>query len=685
MRLEGAPEKQPLGSYAKVFDPDGNPFGLANLYGGNHFSFHRIDCNVPPEALGGGRMRRAILAGVTLSALGGAASGQVVGDRPAGSQAVGEVVVTASRLPALAGDAAVRTLTLADQPLGASLGQALASQPDIFVLAPGGRAGVGSIYLRGGDPNFTVVMLDGIALNDATDSRGGAVDASALGIGGLDRIEIAPGVRSAVHGSGALAGVVNLILPAGREPGGLVEAGLGSEGDGEVLGVWRGPVASLAGGLTAQWEDGGEPTPGSSFRGGSLGGKLAGDPAATGLRGAVFRLSHTESEGFPDDSGGDRFAVIRTPERREADQGVGGLRLGIGGLELSASIFRREEDIDSPGVAPGLRDPAGLPASVSSTSFQRSRLQAVWRPAPLGDWRLVLGAEAQRERGDSRGSLTFFGLTFPTSFALDRDTVSAFAEAGWRGRGGWSLDLAARADRPDGFDTKVTGGFALAWTAPDGGFSAQAAAGSGFKTPSFYALGNPLVGNPALRPETVRGGDLTLVWRLPGGGRVEAAGFYSRYRDLIDFIPTPFPHLDNVSVVVSRGASLTGETPLGEGLTLKGRLAYVDVHDRSTGAQLRGRPHWRGGADLDWRVSDTLTASLGLDYVGKRLESSVPTADVELDGYAILSARLTWEPSPGLALTAAIENLTDTDYETGAGFSGPGAAARITMRRRFGG
>jgi outer membrane cobalamin receptor len=620
-------------------------------------------------------MQRAILAGTALSALGGAAWGQ----------AVDEVVVTASRLPIVAGDAAVRSLTVADQPPGASLGQVLASQPDIFVLAPGGRAGVGSIYLRGADPNFTVVMLEGIPINDATDSRGGAVDASALGLGGLERIEIAPGVRSAVHGSGALAGVINLILPASGEPGGLIEAGLGTDSDGEALVSLRGPVGGYAGGLSAQWEDGGEPTPGSSFRGGSVSGKLAAlDSGTAGLRGAVFRLSHTESEGFPDDSGGDRFAVIRTPERRDADQGVGGVRLGVGDVELLASVFRREEDIDSPGVAPGLRDPGGLPSSQSSTSFQRSRAQLVWRPQPTGGWQWALGAEAQRESGDSRGSLTFFGLTFPTAFSLDRDTVSAFAEAGWQS-GGWSLDLAARADRPEGFSTRTTGGLALAWSAPDGGFTARAAAGSGFKAPSFYALANPLVGNPALRPETVRGGDVTLAWRPPGGGRVEAAGFYSRYRDLIDFIPTPFPHLDNVAVVVSRGASLTGETPLGEGLTLKARLAYVDIHDRSTGAQLRGRPHWRGGADLDWRVSAALTASLGLDYVGKRLESSIPTADIQLDGYATLSARLIWNASPDLAVIAAIENLTDTDYETGAGFSGPGAAARITLRRRFGG
>lgn len=620
------------------------------------------------------RIEPVILASLVLSGAGGAAS----------AQAIDEVVVTASRLPSVAQDTAVRTLKPEAQAPGASLGQVLASQPDIFVLQPGGRGGVGSIYLRGADPNFTVVMLEGIPLNDATDSRGGAVDASALGIGGLDRIEIAPGVRSAVHGSGALAGVINLILPASRTSGGLIEAGIGSDEDGEVLGVWRGAVGGYAGGLAGQWEEGGRPTPGASFRGGSLSGKLAGDPAATGLRGAVFGLSHTESEGFPDDSGGDRFAVLRTPERREADQGVAGLRLGVGDVELMASVFRREEDIDSPGVAPGLRDPAGLPASVSSTTFQRSRAQLLWRPRPMGDWRLALGAEVQRETGDSRGSLTFFGLTFPTSFSLQRDTVSAFAEAGWQG-GGWSLDLAARADRPDGLGTRTTGGLALAWTAPDGGFTARGAAGSGFKAPSFYALGNPLVGNPALRPETSRGWDLSLAWRLPGGGRLEAAGFYSRYRDLIDFIPTPFPHLDNVAAVVARGVSLNGEVPLGERLTLKARLAYVETYDRATGAQLRGRPRWRGGAELDWQAAPDLKLGLGLDYVGERRESSIPTADITLDGYATVTARATWTPRADLAVILSVENLADTDYETGGGFSGPGTAARITLRRRFGG
>ena len=75
----------------------------------------------------------------------------------------------------------------------------------------GGRGGTGSLYVRGADPNYTLVLVDGVRVNDPTNARGGSFDFSTLDVADVERVEIARGPYSAVYGGDALAGVVNIV------------------------------------------------------------------------------------------------------------------------------------------------------------------------------------------------------------------------------------------------------------------------------------------------------------------------------------------------------------------------------------------------------------------------------------------------------------------------------------------
>ena len=66
------------------------------------------------------------------------------------------------------------------------------------------------IFLRGAESNFTAVFLDGIRMNDSSNTRGGAVDLSMLAAGELERLDIAMGAMSAIYGSDAMAGVIRM-------------------------------------------------------------------------------------------------------------------------------------------------------------------------------------------------------------------------------------------------------------------------------------------------------------------------------------------------------------------------------------------------------------------------------------------------------------------------------------------
>jgi vitamin B12 transporter len=264
---------------------------------------------------------------LALAAVAGAAAGAepaAPADRP--RPPLAELVVTASRLPRLQSQAgsSVTLLRARDAPPVATLGDLLANDSDIDVQRPGGAAGVASIYLRGADPNFTPVMLEGVPLNDPTNTRGGSVDVSAIDALGLQRVEVVRGALSAVYGSGSLSGAVNLILPSGtgRREGAVTLVG-GTDRSLAAGLTLRGPVggegAVAAASLTHS--DAGDAVPQSSRRNDTFSTKIT-PLDGSDAYGLVLRLSRSAARAFPDESGGPRLAVLRTTETRRSDEGL---------------------------------------------------------------------------------------------------------------------------------------------------------------------------------------------------------------------------------------------------------------------------------------------------------------------------------------------------------------------------
>src|SRR5882672_5530076 len=126
-----------------------------------------------------------------------------------------EIIVTGSRVATDPSDvgANVTVLTRADFDVEkpAKLADVLRRVAGVHMDQVGGRGGTGSLYMRGADPNYTLVLVDGVRVNDPTNARGGSFDFSALDIADVERIEIARGPYSAVYGGDALAGVVNIV------------------------------------------------------------------------------------------------------------------------------------------------------------------------------------------------------------------------------------------------------------------------------------------------------------------------------------------------------------------------------------------------------------------------------------------------------------------------------------------
>jgi len=592
------------------------------------------------------------------------------------------VLVTASRVgSAVASPYGTQVIGRAELEARESVADALSLISDVYVQAPGGRSGMGAIFLRGADPNFTTVFFDGVPLNNPGNALGGAVNASELPSAGLDRLEVVTGALSSLYGSGALAGAVNLVLPGGAsEHSLLAQAGWGTADSQAGLLQWRGPIAGDVGASLAISHEEDETVSPSRFRTTTLFGKLA--PLGEADRDAViFRLASTRSDTFPESSGGDRLAVIRTlEERRSRELVVGGrhhiIDRGPFQLQLSGSYLHRRDRTLSPGVAPSDFSPEGVPGGEDDTRLSRAIGQAISR-YDENNWSAALGVEAQREVARSSGELNFFGMTIPSGFEGRRWTRSAFAEAAWR-MPALTLNTGLRLDKVGDWKTRLTGRAGLNYRLADSGLTFRGAIGTAFKAPSFYALGNPFVGNPALQPERSRTIEAGLAYQAEGV-RLDLVAFQSRFTQLIDFVSDPAPRLINRARVTSEGVTLSAAAEPVARVSVSGQLTFADTRDAATNELLLNRPRWSGVASVEWRPVDSVTLTASHRYTGARQAFSVPSGPVKLEAFGTLRAEAAWTVSRALAVRLILDNALDEEFEHAVGFASAGRRARVVL------
>jgi iron complex outermembrane receptor protein/vitamin B12 transporter len=571
----------------------------------------------------------------------------------------------------------------------ASLPDLLGEQPGLHVSQPGGGGGVPSLFIRGGEPNFTAVLVDGVKVNDPNNTRGGSFDASTLDVGDVERIEIVRGPQSAIYGSDSLSGVVNVITRAGAPAWGVELEGEAGTEDYYSAGVTLAGPALQAGGFTlrAATRDEGDSVAGSTFENRSVNAKLLLDQG-TGWD-VTLHGRYVDSDGtaFPEDSGGPELAVIRdTDDKAATDASFGAAgRLELGeswSLRGVAYRYDHDEDFTSPGIAPGVRE--GVPPRGSQSELVRTyaAANAVWVASTAV--RVTFGVDYQRDDGESIGYVELFpGFQLPNSFELDRDTVGVFAELQAEPLAGLTLLGSVRHDDADGAEAETTSRLGAVYGMRDGATEVRANWGQGFKLPSFFSLGSPLVGNPDLRPETSESFDLGVSRAIADGrARFGLTYFDNEFEDLIDFDPELFLQVNRKDVQTS-GVEIEGNFEPGAALGLRAHVTYVD-YDIPAGADpLRQRPEWRGGLDLSWRPRASLSLMVAWLYVGETYDTSVPTGGLDLGAYHRVDANLRWSATPRLTVALAVDNLFDADYEDAVGFPAPGFRPRLGVSYRF--
>jgi len=598
---------------------------------------------------------------------------------PALAQSAGDpaaIVVTSSRTGEGGGPARITAEDLQRlQPL--SLLDALDDVAGVHAVSTGGAGGGSFVSIRGGEPNFTLVLLDGVRVNDPTNSKGVAFDFTLIDPSLAQAVEVSRGAVSAVHGSDSLSGVINIRLrdatPGRSSATASLSGGTRGEAGGQLslLHGWAdGGLLLSAGGA-----DSGDTSKGSTLHRWQALGRLHQQVGAYRATGFVL-YSRNRHEGFPEDSGGPDRAVLPDLER-----GRGSLLAMAASLRhreegpwrphVSLSYSRQTSDTETPAIAPGALQ--GVPAIRADDRLER--LEAI-ADLVFSSERLTatIGGALLHEVGESDGSIDF-GFPVPADFRMKRDTASGFAEMTLAPIPGLLLNGAFRHDKVRNGPGEWTGRAGLSFAPGTGLPVLFARIGEGFKLPSFYALGSPLIGNPDLLPERSRNLEAGFDWAPAPAATLRLAWFDNRFRDLVDFDPVLFTSVNRERVRAHGVEASFGLRPTAA-LSLGGSLTRLLLDSETP---LRQRPGWQGHVRGAWQATDDLGLNATLRFNSDFFDSSIPTGLLLQPGHAALDLGLGWRLDPRFRLDVVARNVTDSGYQQAVGFPAPGPTLKATL------
>lgn len=574
------------------------------------------------------------------------------------------LVVTANRSAVPAGEVLAATTVIERADIDASqapdLMSLLARQAGVDIVRNGGAGQANTIFLRGTNSSHTLVLIDGIRVNAATQ---GIFDLAHLPLAQIERIEIVRGPRAALWGSDAIGGVIHIFTrevaapyaaaSAGSYDSSRIDAGVGNKHFALSAGI------ETVGGFSATNEKAGpysfDPDD-DGYQNRHLGLRLQGDIGSHALS---FRGLLTDAD--VDFDAGPPFPGSEPATTAALNRELGLVLAGPLGTNWSHSLTlgRNTEVLDTP-------------LYLSHFGSDRTSLDWVNTVALNPANTLNIGLNWSEESGYS-----YADPAFP-DFDEDRRNRALFAS--WRGKfAAHTLELSARRDDNSQFDGATTGNAAWGWQASEA-FRVRASWGQGFRAPNFNELYYPgffgfYAGNPALQPERSTSAELGFDWLASDSQRLGLSVYRTRIRDLISFTGAPLFTAENISRASIDGAEL--EYHLGRGgFALDGNATWQDARNASTEAPLLRRP------DRKLVLSATYTfgngALLGLD--GSATSSRPDVGDVVLPGYGRLDLRAAWPLGPGWTLEARVENLGDRDYQLLNGYNTPGRSGVINLR-----
>lgn len=546
-----------------------------------------------------------------------------------------------------------------------SVAEALRVVPGLDVLNSGGPGRTTSVFLRGATSSQTLVLIDGVEMNDPSSPNNG-FDFANLTIDNIERIEVLRGGESSIYGSNPLGGVVNIITRKGRE----------------------GPHFTLEG-QGGSWD---------SFRvlGGASGGNELGDYSITSSRTEIGGFSaadrlwgNPEPDGYRNTTVDSRFGLhpaelLDLGWTLHYNQGRNDLDYdypvphdalhyhgtvdeiytrGFGSLHLFDDFWDQTVGLaySRTNRTTDNYDPT-LPYSLDS-QYLGEKLKVDWQNNLhlLDTNTLTLGAEDEEDRmnspTDAIGSQSYNTQGY---YLLDQFNP-------WKS---WFGTAAVRFDQNNRVGGKVTWRVTQALLLDRTNSKLRGSYGTGFKVPSLAELYDPFVGNPDLRSETSANWDIGIdqaFWN--GRTNLTVTYFNNRFDNLIQYT-TATNQVENIAKAYTYGVETAVEIKPWDQLNVRANYTYTHTENLETGAPLIRRPAQKGVLETNYLLLDKVEVNLTIIVVGPKSD----LFDTRVPGYVLANLGAGYQVTPNARVFARVDNLLDQHYQEVFGYGTSGIA-----------
>jgi len=607
-----------------------------------------------------------------------------------------EIVVTATRIETASREVGSSITVITGRQIeerqNTTVLEVLRTVPALDIIRSGGPGGQASVFIRGAQSEHTLVLIDGVEMNDPI-TPGRSFDFANLTTDNIERIEIIRGPQSTLYGSDAIGGVINIITKKGK---------------GRIRGFM-------------------------SAEGGSFNTFIENAGISAGNRWANYSLGirHWDTDGIS--------AVNEKDHNHERDNYENtsiSTRLGITPVQnLDADFILRyidaKADIDNAGGVGG-DDPnnkADLEQLFFRTQVRLSLFNELWEqklgfsltdldrdyindtdadhPLDLDrssyegeiykfDWQhdlylhktntLILGIENEEEKGKSRYYSESAWGPYTNSFKeKTARTIGYYLQDQIKLWDSWFTTLGIRLDDHSRFGTETTYRITSAYLIQRTGTKLKGSFGTGFKAPTLYQLYSQY-GEKNLDPEESIGWDVGIEQSLFQEKLILGITYFNNeFDDLIEFESGTSRYI-NVAEAETQGVEVFASLRPIDGLTFLAGYTYTDTENSETGKDLLRRAENKFALNVNYQFMDRGNVNLNLVYVGKRDDNDYsvwPAARVELDKYLLANLALSYDITGNIQVFGRVENLLDEDYEEVKGFGTPELSAFGGCRLSF--
>jgi len=538
---------------------------------------------------------------------------------------------------------------------------AISSSPGVIAKKNGSFGGVGSVRIRGASSSQTLVLIDGIPVNDAS-SPGGGYNFEYLDTSNIDRIEVLRGSQSTLWGSDAIGGVVNIYTKSADKNSINLLSEFGSFGLRKInseLGIASNSSKFLF---------------------------LVDDTSLDGISKADKNDGNVEKDGFETNSYSFKGDIDLN-------------NIQIKGL---LSYIKSDVEYDSFGFVTGVQD--GDERSITEEFIGNLTIKfnlfddklvntfSVNQSDISRDYftndNLTFGADGERKLYRYQGN-TGFGEFNKIAFGLEKEESSVNADKlsidsyfflyQFQPIKDLVISAGIRNDDNKGFNSKTTRKISAAYRVFDN-LSIKTSWGEGFKVPTifqttFFCCGAESA-NTNIRPEESTSYDLGFDFSLKDKFSFSLVYFKKDINDQINF-SFGLGGYENIDFVESDGFEISVNSQISEEINLYLNYSYIDSID-GRGQRLINIPKDSGELALTYNSSFNLSGSLTIKYNGSEISTYG-----NLDSWSRADINLFYKLNNFSEVYFRVENLLDKNYQQVFGYGTPDRSGLVGVKVNF--